>query len=250
MSNVFRRHLTLRILCIGLLLGCASMNPSVHAAELCHRPSPQTLINWYDSSHPQNPLHYDPKNSAIYHPISILRTDQPSAYWIGIAWLTPVSGAVFAIKCDGSVMDASPVGAIGNLSAGPKLPELGQTVMLVYVSKETRECVHDTVEIAALKDNKIISLWQHGYNQGLNKTAKGKSRSFIAENYTLDFADHGLTLHLNGARANYGYLQDGSQASVPSATEILETETWHWDAAKLRFTPERPYKSLPACTVH
>ena len=232
-----------------LLLLCLCANMPAHAAEICHRPEPHTLIAWYNRTHPRAPLHYDPRNSAIYHPISILRTEQPAAYWIGLAWLAPESGALFAVKCDGSVMHASAVGAIGKLSAGPRLPELGQTVVLVYLGKETRECVHDDVQIVGLQHNKIASVWQHGYNQGLNITIKGKPRRFVSENYTLDFAEHGLTLQLSGVRASYAYLRDGSQASVPSATEILKTETWHWDSGKLRFVPERPYKRLPVCTA-
>lgn len=238
------------LLCAGVLLVSGSgLSMNLHAAELCHRPPPQTLIAWYNQTHPQNLLHYDPKNSAIYHPISILRTQQPSAYWIGLAWLAPESGALFATKCDGSVMDASPVGAIGKLSPGPVLPELGKTVMLVYVSHETRECVHDSIQIVALKDDKILDVWQHHYNQGLNVTVKGKPRNFIADNYTLDFTDNGLTLRLSGVRTTYDYLEDGTQASVPSATQSLETETWHWDASKLRFIPESPYRALPVCSA-
>ena len=232
-----------------LLLLCLYLNVPAHAAEICHRPAPHTLITWFNRTHPQAPLHYDPRNSAIYHPISILRTDQPPAYWIGLAWLAPESGALFAIKCDGSVMDASAVGAIGKLSAGPRLPQLGQTVVLVYLGKETRECVHDEVQIVGLRNNKIISLWQHGYRQGLNVTVNGRPRSFLSENYTLDFAEHGLTLRLRGVRASYAYLRDGSQASVPSATETLEAETWRWDSGRLRFVPEKPYKPLPVCVA-
>lgn len=231
----------------GLLLCGLGISTSLHAAELCHRPRPQTLITWYNQTHPKNSLPYDPRNSAIYHPISILRTDRPFAYWIGLAWLAPISGALFAVKCDGSVMDASPVGAIGKLSPGPTLPQLGQTVILVYVSKETRECVHDSIQIAALRDNQITAVWGHGYNQGLNITAKDKPENFVAENYTLTVADGGRTLHLSGLRSTYAYLKDGTQASVPSMTQPLETETWHWDAGQLRFIPEKPYPRLPVC---
>lgn len=233
-----------------MLLAGAGISPSLRAAELCHRPPPQTLIAWYNHTHPQNLLHYDPKNSAIYHPISILRTQQPSAYWIGLAWLAPTSGALFAVRCDGSVIDASPVGAIGKLSPGPELPELGETATLVYVSQETRECVHDSIQISALKDNKILTVWQHAYNQGRNVTVQGKLKNFITENYTLTAADGGLTLRLSGERAIYAYSKDGFQASVPSATQSLETETWHWDANKLRFIPEKYYRTLPACAIN
>lgn len=238
------------LFCAGVLLVSASVfSLNLHAAELCHLPPPHTLIAWYHHTHPQNPLHYDAKHSAIYHPISILRTDKPAVYWIGLAWLAPVSGALFAVRCDGSVIDASPVGAIGKLSSGPVLPELGETVMLVYVSHETRDCVHDSIQIATLKDNKILNVWQHGYNQGLNVTAQGKLKNFIAENYTLTTADGGLTLRLSGERASYAYLEDGSQAPVPFKTQSLATETWHWDAGKLHFIPERPYRVLPVCSA-
>ena len=234
---------------LWLLCACGLFTAPVLAAELCHRPSPQALIAWYNHTYPEKSLRYSPGNSAIYHPISILRTDKPAVYWIGLAWLAPESGALFAVSCDGTPVNGVPTGAIGKLSHGPVMQELGQSVMLVYVNKETGNCVHDAIQIAALKDNKIISLWEHGYNQGLNVATKGKLKNFIAENYTLNVEDNGLTLRLRGARAVYAYLKDGSQASVPSATQSLETETWHWDASKLRFIPERPYRGLPVCSA-
>lgn len=237
------------ILGLALLVCVAGTSLNLHAAELCHRPSPQTLINWYNTSHPAKPLHYDPRNSAIYHPISIFRSDQPAVYWIGLAWLSPVSGALFAVNCAGQALDAAAVGAIGKMSAGPVLPQLGQTVMVIYVSKETTDCVHDAIQIAAFKDNRIISLWEHDYNQGLNVHSHGKGRSFIAKNYNLNFADRGLTIRIGGTRAVYAYRKDGSQASVPSATHALETETWRWNANDLRFMPDKTYRRSPACTT-
>lgn len=238
------------ILSIGLvLLSCGlAINTPARAAELCHRPQPHTLIAWYNKTHPQKPLHYDPKNSAIYHPISILRTQTPTLYWIGLAWLAPVSGALFVIQCNGTPLAGIPTGAIGKLSMGPALPKLGQTVIFVYVGRETHECVHDDIQIAALKGNKIISLWTHGYNQGINVAAiKSKPRRFISENYTLDVKNHGQTLHISGVRATYPYLKNGNQASSPTATESLSAETWHWDAQTLRYTPQASYPSRPVC---
>lgn len=240
-------------LSFALCLACAGglYTTPAHAAQPCHRPQPQTLIAWYKHTHPQEPLHYDPKNSAIYHPISILHTDRPSVYWMGLAWLAPESGALFAVSCDGTPVAGMPTGAIGRLSPGPVLAELGPSVMLVYVSKETGDCVQDAVQIVALKDNKIISLWEHGYNQGLNVPASGATpRGFISETYALSFTDNGRTLRISGRRAAYAYHQDGSQASVPAAAKALPTETYHWDASARRFIPEEHYRQPSACDVN
>ena len=220
----------------------------MQAAELCHRPAPEALITWYNHAHPQKPLRYSQKDSAIYHPISILRTDQPAVYWIGLAWLAPVSGALFAVRCDGSVIDASPVGAIGKLSAGPVLLELGQSVMFVYVNKETGDCVNNAIQIAALKDNKIISLWEHGYNQGMMVPASGTTpKSFASRNYAVSFSEDQRTLQITGMLATYPYHKDGSQASVPAATQALPAESYHWDASALHFIPEKHYRPLSVC---
>lgn len=231
-----------------LLLACLLLGTHARAAEPCHRPQPHTLISWYNKTHPHKPLHYDPKNSAIYHPVSMLRTRTPSLYWIGLAWLAPESGALFALQCDGTPVDGIPTGAIGKLSAGPKLPRLGQTVMLVYVGRETHECVHDDIRIVALKDNKIISLWTHGYNQGINVAASGsKPRQFISENYTVKFENQGQTIRISGVRAAYPYLKNGNQASSPTATKSLLAETYHWDAQTLHYTPQGTYTPRPVC---
>lgn len=243
MRTIFKLTFSLCLLCAGGL--CSAR---VRAAQGCHRPAPQTLISWYNRTHPDRPLQYSPKNSAIYHPISILRTDRPAVYWMGLAWLAPESGALFAVSCDGTPVDGISTGAIGKLSMGPGLAELGQSVMFVYVNRETGDCVHDGVRIAALKDNKIISLWEHGYNQGLNVPASGATpRRFISDTYAVSFGDDGRTLKITGVRAAYTFLNDGSQASAPESTAALATETYHWDAGRLRFISDRPYRQSSVC---
>ncbi|MGB9430390.1 MAG: hypothetical protein WCC11_11055 [Gammaproteobacteria bacterium] len=231
-----------------LLLSCVCFSARAHAAELCHRPSPQTLIAGYNDAHPGKHLHYSPRNSAIYHPISILRTNQPFVNWVGLAWLSPVSGALFAVNCAGTPVDAVSVGAIGKLSAGPVLPELGETVIVIYVTKETGDCVHDSIRIAALQNGKIIPLWIHGYNQGVNVPASGVApRHFISETYAVSFGDHDQTLRIDGTRASYPYLKNGSQSPLPSTTQSLESETYHWDPTKLSFMPDTHYVRVRPC---
>lgn len=235
---------------LWLLCACGLFTAPAHAAKLCHRPSPQALIAWYNHTHPEKSLSYSPGNSAIYHPISILRTDKPAVYWIGLAWLSPESGALFAVSCDGTPVDGVSTGAIGKLSTGPVLAELGQSVMFVYVNKETGDCVHDTIQIAALKDNKIISLWEHGYNQGLNIPASSTTpKRFVSETYAVSFGDNGRILQITGILAAYPYHKDGSQASVPAATKALPTETYHWDASALHFLPEKRYRQASICSA-
>ncbi|MDE2070406.1 MAG: hypothetical protein KGJ04_03960 [Gammaproteobacteria bacterium] len=241
---------TLAKFTFALCLSCAGgwFTVPAHAAEPCHRPRPQALIAWYNHTHPQKPLRYSRKESAIYHPISILRSHRPAVYWIGLAWLSPESGALFAVRCEGTPVDGLPTGAIGKLSLGPVLAELGESVTLVYVNRETGDCVHDAVQIVALKDNKIISLWEHGYNQGMNVPASTATpRRFISESYAVSFDENGRTLRITGVRATYVYLKDGSQASAPESTEALPTETYHWDAGGLRFIPDQPYRQSSVC---
>ncbi|MGH8377862.1 MAG: hypothetical protein ACRER7_02815, partial [Gammaproteobacteria bacterium] len=131
------------------LSACIGYGTSAEASETCHTPTPQILINWYDSTHPEKPLHYSQQNSAIYHPISIFKSDSPRLHWIGLAWLSPVWGALFAVDCDGRPLSAVSKGAVGKISAGPVLPALGQTIMFEYVDQETTGCVHDSIGIVA-----------------------------------------------------------------------------------------------------
>ncbi|HKV96276.1 MAG TPA: hypothetical protein VJR90_02140 [Gammaproteobacteria bacterium] len=243
MRTIFKLTFSLCLLCAGGLCSAPA-----YAAQACHRPAPQALIAWYNRAHPDRPLQYSPKNSAIYHPISVLRTGRPAVYWMGLAWLSPESGALFAVSCDGKPVGGLPTGAIGKLSTGPVLAELGQSVMFVYVNRETGDCVHDGVRIATLKDNKIIPLWEHGYNQGLNVPASGSTpRRFISETYAVSFGDDGRTLTITGTRAVFTYLKDGSQAQVPDVTAALATETYHWDAGRLRFISDQPYRQSSVC---
>jgi len=230
------------------LLFCACCAAGAQAAEICHTPTPQALISWYHATYPHTRLRYSAKNSLIYHPIEVFRTDHPRLNWIGLAWLSPEWGALFAANCDAKPLAAVSVGAIGKIMAGPELPELGQTVMFVYVAKETRDCVHDAAGIVALKDGKIISLWEHAYKQGMN-VADGKIRlkSFITHNYAVDFGDHGQSLRVSGKIRQYAYRKDGSQSTTPFATRTLPAEIYHWNPKVLRFLPEQHYPQPGVC---
>lgn len=244
-----RRIITWALVATGLLFcACVSLSSRAQAAELCHRPTPEALIAWYNKTHAKTPLNYNAKGSAIYHPISILHTEDPVTYWIGLAWLFPQSGALFAVNCQGTILDGIPTGAIGHLILGPKLPEVGQSVMIVYVEKETSSCVHDAVKIMALKDKHMIPLWTHGYNLGINlPEADGKPRRFTKETYKLELSDDQRTLSISGLRATYPYLKSGNQATIPSASETLPAETYHWNAKTLRYLPTKPYPESQTC---
>jgi hypothetical protein len=233
-----------------VLLVCTCGNTRVLAAENCHTPSPQALIKWYDSTHPQAHLHYSAQNSLIYHPIEVFQTQQPRINWIGLAWLSPESGALFAASCEGKPLAALSLGAVGKIMAGPTLPLLGQSVMLIYVDKETKDCVHDSADIVALNDGKLLSLWSHTYKQGMNIGDVKKSPSrFITHNYSVTFSDDGRTLRVTGLVQEFPYLKDGTQSSFPSASTSVPVETYHWDAKKMQFIPEQDYHQVPVCDM-
>ncbi|MGH8283826.1 MAG: hypothetical protein ACRESE_08285 [Gammaproteobacteria bacterium] len=241
---------TSRIAAFGLvlLLLCIGFGVNAQASETCRTPTPQSLINWYNTTHPGKPLHYSQQNSAIYHPISIFKTDSPRLHWIGLAWLSPVWGALFAVNCDGKSLSAVSKGAVGKISAGPVLPALGQTIMFEYVDKETTDCVHDSIAIVAFKDGKIISLWKHGYKQGMNVAdAKVLPGSFITHNYAMTFSNDRQTLRVSGLVQDYPYRKDGSQSPEPTSTKTLPEETYHWDTKTLRFLPEKTYEQTKPC---
>ena len=214
---------------LGLGAGCLS---HVRAAELCRTATPKTLIAWYNRTHPHKPLRYDPKNSAIYHPIAMVRTAAPHLAWIGLAWLSPMWGAVFATDCSGKPLAAVSDGAVGKLAAGPTLPETGQTVRAEYADKETPACMHDSVAFLAFKHQRIVRLWRHALKQGMNVThGKGGFNGFVTRNYRVQFEDSGRTLKLTGTLAAYPDLKNGSQSATPSATAlatcaVLPMVTW------------------------
>ncbi len=228
--------------------GCSSVR--IQAAENCHTPRPQTLIKWYNAAHPGKPLRYSTQDSLIYHPIEVFQTGQPRINWIGLAWLYPEWGALFAADCEGRPLAAVSVGAVGKIMAGPVLPVLGQTVMFIYVDKETSDCVHDSADIVAVNDGKLLSLWSHAYKQGMNVgKSKVSARAFITHNYAVTFSEDGQTIRLSGLLQEYAYRKDGSQSPIPNTTTPLTAETYHWDANTLRFIPERHYPQAVACII-
>lgn len=230
---------------------CACCGVCAQAAEICHTPTPQALISWYRATYPQTPLRYSAKNSLIYHPIEVFQTGRPRLNWIGLAWLSPEWGALFAANCDAKPLAAVSVGAVGKIMAGPELPELGQTVMFVYVAKETSDCVHDATGIVALKHGKIITLWKHAYKQGMNvRSRKTRFKRFITHNYAVDFGDHGRSLRVSGKIREYAYRKDGSQSTTPYATRTLPMEIYHWNSKVLRFLPEQRYPQPGVCGIH
>ena len=228
----------------------AGVATRVQAAELCKTATPQTLIAWYNKTHPRQSLRYDAKNSAIYHPIAMFRTSVPHLTWIGLGWLSPIWGAVFATDCSGNPLAAVSDGAVGKLAAGPTLPQTGQTVRVEYADKETPACVHDSVELLAFKHNRIARLWQHELKQGMN-VMHGKTgfRGFVTRNYRVQFLDDGRTLKLTGQLTAYPELKNGRQSGTPSATKTLPTEIYQWNAKKLRFVPQANYPRYKACVT-
>ncbi|MGA9856087.1 MAG: hypothetical protein WBR29_12505 [Gammaproteobacteria bacterium] len=232
------------------VLCCTGYVTCAQAAENCHTPAPQALIKWYNSAHPENHLHYSAQNSLIYHPIEVFQTLQPHINWIGLAWLSPESGALFAANCEGRPLAALSLGAVGKITAGPTLPILGQTALFIYVDKETSECVHDSADIVTLKDGKIMSLWSHTYKQGMNTgDPKVPPRAFITHNYSVTFSRDGQTIRASGLVQIYAYRKDGSQSPIPNSTTPLPVETYHWDVKKMRFIPERNYAQAVACVL-
>jgi hypothetical protein len=229
------------------LLYCGTQ---VQAAENCHTPAPQALIKWYNAKHPDNQLRYSPQNSLIYHPIEVFQTQQPRINWIGLAWLSPESGALLAANCAGRPLAGISKGAVGKIMAGPEVPVLGQTIMFIYVEKETRDCVHDAAEIVALHDGQIISLWSHAYKQGMNSgDSKLAPSRFITHNYAVTFGDDGQSIRVTGLVQKYAYRKDGSQSPIPESTTSLPTETYHWDTTKRRFIPESNYAKAGVCVL-
>jgi hypothetical protein len=241
-----------RLIGIGLaaLLLWACYGMRAPAAEICHTPTPQTLISWYGATYPQIPLRYSHQNSLIYHPIEVFQTGNPRVNWIGLAWLSPEWGALFAADCEGRPLAAVSVGAIGKIKAGPELPVLGQTVMFIYVDKETSDCVHDSAEIVALQDGKIISLWRHTYKQGMNAADPTDShKSFITHNYAVTFGGDGQTIRVSGLAQEFAYRTDGTQSSIPSASKTLASETYRWNADSRRFVPAGKYSYYGVCAA-
>lgn len=233
------------------VLFCACCGTRVQAAEVCHTPTPQALIDWYNTTHPEQRLRYSPRNSLIYHPIEVFQTDRPRINWIGLAWLSPEWGALFAANCAGQPLAALSVGAVGKIMAGPVLPALGQTVMFVYVDKETGDCVHDSAEIAALKDGKLISLWKHAYKQGMNVgSSRRPFNGFITHNYAVNFGADGQTIQVSGKVLAYPYRKDGSQSPTATATKTLPAETYHWYPKTLRFLPQQRYRQPAPCDIN
>ncbi|HET7649472.1 MAG TPA: hypothetical protein VFL15_02070 [Gammaproteobacteria bacterium] len=232
------------VLC-GFEMLCAH---GVEAAELCHTPAPETLINWYQNTHRQAPLHYSPKNSAIYHPVATLRTTSPALTWIGLAWLSPVSGALFAVSCEGQPLAAISRGAVGKLSAGPVLPEFGQTVVLEYVDRETAHCVHDSIDIAAFKAGQLRVLWTHESKQGMNLAGKRtRFHGFVSRNYYVKIDSDGKAIHVTGEIAAYRYLKDGAQSTTPASKVTLPAETYRWDEKKTSFVAQGRYRQFKPC---
>ncbi|MGH8401233.1 MAG: hypothetical protein ACRESU_09040, partial [Gammaproteobacteria bacterium] len=160
----------------------------------------------------------------------------------------PVSGALFATDCTGKPLSAVSEGAIGKLSAGPTLPGLGQTVLVEYVDRETNDCVHDSISIVALQNGKLITLWKHDDKQGMNSTGSSKAfHGFVSRNYTVRVADDGRTIQITGVLSAYPYLKDGSQSTMPTASETLPAESYRWDAKKIRFMPQAKYRKFKPC---
>lgn len=147
------------ILALGLLVSHISM-----ADTPCAVPDLDTLVHNYekvavgDAKYFGNPDQIIKKSTPL-----VEQTSAPSIVWIGTKFesdSTPI-GLLFAVTCDGKILDTVSIGSVRELSRGPTLPKFGDTVLTNSVSSGGTESLSRSFAIFAIHDGKIIMVWHH-----------------------------------------------------------------------------------------
>jgi hypothetical protein len=146
----------------SLLLLLLAQLPLARADVACTKPNTAALINEYSKQHPSHS--WDSEMVVENLDIETVKnfdTSKPAIQWAGIGWDAPPGGLLFAIACEGTVIDATPVGSVEEIKPGPSLPGIGDTVLVSATDGTGTGGVHKMISLFTIKDGHLINLWHH-----------------------------------------------------------------------------------------
>ena len=157
------------------------------------------MINQYAKQHPSTS--WDPEfvveNLNIETVIKFTSSDS-AIHWLSIGWEGPIDGLLFAVNCDGNAIDAKEIGSVEKISAGPTVPDLGETVLVNYTDGTGTGAIHKSYSLYALGASKLVQLWTHtsfegDYEVGLQDD-DGEETTFYIDKINAE------TIELSGVR--------------------------------------------------
>jgi hypothetical protein len=147
------------VLVAGLLASHVSI-----ASTPCAAPDLDTLVHHYEKVAVGDARYFGNPDEIIKKSIPLVeQTGAPSIVWIGTKFesdSTPV-GLLFAVTCDGKIIDTASIGSVRELSRGPTLPKLGDTILTDSVSSAGSDMLNRSFAIFAVRDGKIVMVWSH-----------------------------------------------------------------------------------------
>lgn len=147
------------VLVSGMLASCAALGETK-----CAAPPLDTLVNYYQKTAVGDAKHFGSLDAIIKESIALVtQTTNPPILWIGTKFetdSTPV-GLLFALHCDGTIIDGADVGSVRELSAGPTLPGYGETILMNSVSSGGTDTFSRSYAIFAIRNGRITMVWQH-----------------------------------------------------------------------------------------
>jgi hypothetical protein len=210
-----------------LLISFSSPAFSAPSSSPCSSPDLSSLIRGYASQAAVKKQYFPDTEYVVQNATltATLITQKPSVQWLGIAWEGPVSGMLFALACDGKIIDAVVVGSIEEIRKGPELPEVGDTVLVNATDGTGTDGVHKTISLFAIKDGRLTSIWRHtSYEHAYFPGSDGDEVEFqvsLPDDRTID---------VTGERRLYRW-QGKDWSKTPYKIQKIH-ETYCWDKAQ------------------
>jgi hypothetical protein len=160
---------------------------------------------------------------AIYYPY---RDDNTPYRWLGISWSGPPGGALFIIRCDGSVVSGRRFGAVSHIAAGPTSPDGVRTFEVSYIaSSGTGLRVLEHAVLSARKGKPHV-LWRH---TAAESVGIGWARHPFRRFYHWTYSPDRRTITVSGSEVPG---EGDLESTAPGERRALREELYCWQTGR------------------
>ena len=187
----------MRRLNLGFMLVMASILTvgAARGAMSCMPPSMEALLASYAKQH----LEEDYYPAATSSGPVMAEADGKTVQWYGIQWESPPGGLLYVLSCDGKVLALKRIGAVLSINAGPRLPGVGDTVVVDYIEGSGTGAQIQSSSVLSLQGTHLRELWTHD----LNSYQFMLPGEHWKTNYTIGFSNKGRLVEAIGIKEIY-----------------------------------------------
>jgi hypothetical protein len=139
-------------------------------------------------------------------------------------------GALFVLNCAGERLATLNLGQVLRLGRGPTLPDVGPTLVVVYVYVSGMGQNGSWVQLVTFQSGSIVTLWDHEHQTAVDAPGLAEYGDF----YTWEFSDDGSTIWVRGRR-EVGDIPDDEYGWDANTTHEFPSQAWSWQQNSGRY---------------